>query len=74
MNKRRVILSLISRENVFDIDQFFHDSWPQLVEPRAGNFFTRRVNIKASFKDGVLTLEAAKIVEKEQERRRISVG
>ena len=30
-------------------------------------------DIKASFKDGVLTLEAPKIVEKVQERRRIEV-
>lgn len=139
-------MSLISRNNVFDVDRFFNDSWPQLVEPRAGTFFAPRVNIKeadahyeitaelpgvdkkdihvhvkdgiltleaetakeekeekkgkvirqerrygkfmrsfnlgadvqeedikASFKDGVLTLEAPKIVEKEQERRRISV-
>ena len=31
-------------------------------------------DIKASFKDGVLTLEAPKIVEKEKERRRIDVS
>ena len=140
-------MSLISRNNVFDIDRFFNDSWPQMVEPQAGTFFAPRVDIKeagdhyeitaelpgvdkqnihvhvkdgiltleaesskeekeeqkgkvirqerrygkfmrsfnlgtdvqeadikATFKDGVLKLEAPKIVEKVQERRRIEVG
>ena len=140
-------MSLISRNNVFDIDRFFHDSWPQLVEPQAGTFFAPRVDIreeddhyeitaelpgveksdihvhvkegvltleaestkedkeekqgkvirqerrygkfmrsfnlgadvqesdiKASFKDGVLKLQAPKVVEKVQERRRIEVS
>jgi HSP20 family protein len=139
-------MTLISRNNVFDIDRFFNDSWPQLMEPQAGTFFAPRVDIreagdhyeitaelpgvdkkdihvhvkdgvltleaqslkqateekqgkvirqerrygkymrsfnlgadvqesdiKASFKDGVLTLEAPKVVEKEPERRRIEV-
>lgn len=138
-------MSLLSRNNVFDIDRFFNDSWPQLVEPQAGTFFAPRVDIKeagdhyeitadlpgvdkkdiqvhvkdgvltleaqttreesetkgrvirqerrygkfmrsfnlgtdvqetdikATFKDGVLTLQAPKIVEKVQERRRIEV-
>jgi HSP20 family protein len=139
-------MTLISRNNTFDIDRFFNDSWPQLVEPQAGTFFAPRVDIKeagdhyeitaelpgvdkkdihvhvkdgiltleaettkeeqekkkgkvirqerrygkfmrsfnlgadvqeadikASFKDGVLTLEAPKIIEKVQERRRIAV-
>jgi HSP20 family protein len=140
-------MSLRSRNNVFDIDRFFNDSWPQMVEPQAGTFFAPRVDIKeagdhyeitaelpgvdkqnihvhvkdgiltleaesskeeteeqkgkvirqerrygkfmrsfnlgadvqeadikATFKDGVLKLEAPKIVEKVQERRRIEVG
>jgi len=139
-------MTLIPRNSLFDIDRFFNDSWPQLVESRPGTFFAPRVDIeevddyyeitaelpgvdkkdihvhvkdgiltleaetvqeekekkqgkvirqerrygkfmrsfnlgtdvqesdiKASFKDGVLTLEAPKIVEKVQERRRISV-
>ena len=31
------------------------------------------VNIKASFKDGILKLQAPKVVEKELERRRITI-
>ena len=34
----------------------------------------KEADIKATFKDGVLTLEAPKLVEKEPERRRIDVG
>ena len=139
-------MTLISRNNLFDIDRFFSGSRPQLVDPRSDGFFTPRVDIKetenhyeitaelpgvdksdihvhvrdgvllleaetvkeasekeqgkvirqerrygkfmrsfnlgadvqetdikASFKDGVLTLEAPKAVEKEPERRRIEV-
>ena len=139
-------MTLIPRNNLFDIDRFFNDSWPQLVESQAGTFFAPRVDIKeaedhyeitaelpgvdkkdihvhvkdgiltleaetsneqkekkegkvirqerrygkfmrsfnlgadvqesdvkASFKDGVLKLDAPKVVEKEQERRRIAV-
>ena len=139
-------MTLIPRNNLFDFDRFFNDSWPQLAEPNGGTFFAPRVDIKeqgdhyeitaelpgvdkkdihvhvrdgiltleaetvkedkeeskgkvirqerrygkfmrsfnlgedvqesdikASFKDGVLTLEAPKVVEKEKERRRIDV-
>ena len=139
-------MSLIPRNNLFDIDRFFNDSWPLASESRAGTFFAPRVDIKekddhyeitaelpgiardnihvhvkegiltleaetsqedkeekegriirqerrygkfmrsfnlgndveesdikASFKDGVLTLEAPKLVEKEVERRRIEI-
>jgi HSP20 family protein len=139
-------MSLVTRSNLFDIDRFFNDSWPQVPESRAGSFFAPRVDIKdavdhyeitaelpgvakedihihvkeglltleaetrqedkeeregkvirqerrygkfmrsfnlgadvqesdikASFKDGVLKLEAPKMVEKSAERRRISV-
>ncbi len=140
-------MSLIPRSNLFDIDRFFNDSWPQVAESQAGTFFAPRVDIqeredhyeitaelpgvdkndihvhvkdgiltleaeakqeseekekgkvirqerrygkfmrsfnlgadvheddiKASFKDGVLTLAAPKIVEKAVERRRIEVN
>ena len=139
-------MSLVPRNNLFDIDRFFNDSWPLASESRAGTFFAPRVDIKekddhyeitaelpgvsrddihvhvkegiltleaetsqedkeekegrvirqerrygkfmrsfnlgndveesdikASFKDGVLTLEAPKLVEKEVERRRIEI-
>jgi len=139
-------MSLVPRRNLFDIDRFFSDSWPQTPESRAGGFFAPRVDIKeaddhyeitaelpgvakedihlhvrdgtltleaettkedkeekdgkvirqerrygkymrsfnlgadikeedikAAFKDGVLTLSAPKLVEKEPERRRIEV-
>ena len=140
-------MNLIPRNNLFDIDRFFNDAWPQLAESQAGTFFAPRVDIKeekdhyeitaelpgvdkkdihvhvregiltleaetskeeqkkekgkvirqerrygkfmrsfnlgvdvqeadikASFKDGVLKLEAPKIVEKVQERRRIEIN
>lgn len=140
-------MSLVPRNNLFDIDRFFNDVWaPEREQSRAGTFFAPRVDItesdghyeitaelpgvskddihvhvrdgimtleaetnqedkeekdgkvirqerrygkfmrsfnlgsdvqeddiKASFKDGVLTLEAPKMVEKEPERRRIDV-
>ena len=139
-------MSLIPRSNLFDIDRFFNDSWPQLAESQTGTFFAPRVDImeadghyeitaelpgvdkkdihihvtdgiltleaettqedeekekgkvirqerrygkymrsfnlgadvqesdiKASFKDGVLTLEAPKALETAPERRRITV-
>jgi HSP20 family protein len=139
-------MSLIPRNNFFDLDRFFNDSWPQQGDSQAGTFFAPRVDIKeagdhyeitaelpgvdkkdiqvhvrdgiltleaestkeskeqkkgkvirqerrygkfmrsfnlgadvqeadikAEFKDGVLTLQAPKIVEKVQERRRIEV-
>jgi HSP20 family protein len=140
-------MNLIPRNNLFDIDRFFNDVWPQLGSSTAETFFAPRVDIKeagdhyeitaelpgvdkkdihvhvregvltleaettkeesekkgdkiirqerrygkfmrsfnlgadvsesdikASFKDGVLRLEAPKIVEKVQERRRIDVS
>jgi HSP20 family protein len=139
-------MSLIARNNLFDLDRFFNDAWPQSADTRAGTFFAPRVDIKeaadhyeitaelpgvdkkdiqvhvkegvltleaqstkedqekkdgkiirqerrygkfmrsfnlgvdvqesdikASFKDGVLTLQAPKIVEKVQESRRIEI-
>lgn len=140
-------MSLIPRSNLFDIDRFFNDAWPQPAGSDTSTFFAPRVDIreadghyeitaelpgvdkkdihvhvrdgvlsleaetsqesseeekgkvirqerrygkfmrsfnlgadvqesdiKASFKDGVLTLEAPKAVEKEPERRRIEVN
>ncbi|MEZ5569213.1 MAG: Hsp20/alpha crystallin family protein [Halioglobus sp.] len=140
-------MSLIPRSNLFDIDRFFNDSWPQVARSDTSTFFAPRVDIrdtnghyeitaelpgvaredihvhvrdgvltleaettqekkeeeegkiirqerrygkfmrsfnlgadvqesdiKATFKDGVLTLQAPKVVEKEPERRRIEVS
>ena len=39
-------MSLIPRSNLFDIDRFFNDSWPQSVESQTGTFFAPRVDIK----------------------------
>ena len=140
-------MSLVTRNNLFDVDRFFNDFWaPERAESQAATFFAPRVDIteadghyqitaelpgvskddihihvkdgimtleaessqedkeesegkvirrerrygkfmrsfnlgsdvheediKASFKDGVLTLEAPKLVEKAPERRRIEV-
>jgi len=72
-------MSLIPRSNLFDIDRFFNDAWPQVPASRADTFFAPRVDIKEQedhyeitaelpgvdkqdihvhVKDGVLTLEA----------------
>lgn len=140
-------MSLIPRSNLFDIDRFFNDAWPQTARSDTSTFFAPRVDIReaddhyeitaelpgvdkkdihvhvrdgilsleaessqerteeekgkvirqerrygkfmrsfnlgtdvkesdivANFKDGVLTLEAPKVVEKEPERRRIEVA
>ena len=140
-------MNLIPRNNLFDIDRFFNDTWPQAGESQANTFFAPRVDIKeegdhyeitaelpgvdkkdiqvhvrdgiltleaettkeeketkkgkiirqerrygkfmrsfnlgadvqekdikASFKDGVLKLDAPKIIEKVQERRRIEIN
>ncbi len=39
-------MSLIPRSNLFDIDRFFNDSWPQAAESQTGTFFAPRVDIK----------------------------
>ncbi|MCB1676621.1 MAG: Hsp20/alpha crystallin family protein [Halioglobus sp.] len=39
-------MSLIPRNNLFDIDRFFNDSWPQLGDSQSGTFFAPRVDIK----------------------------
>jgi len=82
-------MSLIPRSNLFDIDRFFGDSWPQQYESRGGSFFAPRVDIKEAnnhyeitaelpgvakedihvhVKDGVLTLEAETSKEDKEEK------
>jgi HSP20 family protein len=39
-------MSLIPRNNLFEFDRFFNDSWPQAVESQTGAFFAPRVDIK----------------------------
>ena len=39
-------MSLIPRSNLFDIDRFFNDSWPQVPESQTGTFFSPRVDIR----------------------------
>lgn len=82
-------MSLIPRSNLFDIDRFFGDAWPQQYESRGGSFFAPRVDIKEAnnhyeisaelpgvakedihihVKDGVLTLEAETSKEDKEEK------
>jgi HSP20 family protein len=82
-------MSLIPRNNLFDIDRFFNDSWPQAVESQTGTFFAPRVDIKevddhyeitaelpgvaredihVHVKDGILTLEAETSSEDKEEK------
>jgi HSP20 family protein len=81
-------MSLIPRNNLFDIDRFFNDSWPQAIESQTGTFFAPRVDIKeldghyeitaelpgvekkdihVHVKDGILTLEAETTQEDTEE-------
>jgi len=39
-------MSLIPRNNLFDIDRFFNDSWPQVGDSQTGTFFAPRVDIQ----------------------------
>jgi len=82
-------MSLIPRSNLYDIDRFFNDSWPQLAESQTGTFFAPRVDIKdvdehyeitaelpgvakedihVHVKDGILTLEAETTQEDKEEK------
>ena len=38
-------MTLIPRNNLFNFDRFFNDSWPQLVESGSSTFFAPRVDI-----------------------------
>jgi len=82
-------MSLIPRSNLFDIDRFFGDTWPQAYEAQANSFFSPRVDIKEAgnhyeitaelpgvakediqlhVRDGVLTLEAETNQEDKEEK------
>ena len=82
-------MSLIPRSNLFDIDRFFGESWPQAAEPQGSSFFAPRVDIKEAgssyeitaelpgvakedihihVKDGILTLEAETSKEDREEK------
>lgn len=83
-------MSLMPRNNLFDIDRFFNDSWPQLAQPQTGTFFAPRVDIAEAedhyeitaelpgvdkkdihvhVKDGILTLEA-ETTQEDQEKKK----
>ena len=38
-------MSLLARNNLFDIDRFFNDAWPQSTQSQTGTFFAPRVDI-----------------------------
>lgn len=82
-------MSLIPRSNLFDIDRFFNDSWPERAESQTGTFFAPRVDIKevndhyeitaelpgiaredihVHVKEGILTLEAETTQEDREEK------
>lgn len=83
-------MSLIPRSNLFDIDRFFNDSWPQFERSDTSTFFAPRVDIRDAddhyeitaelpgidkndihvhVRDGVLTLEAERSQEEKQEEK-----
>ena len=82
-------MSLMPRNNLFDIDRFFNDSWPQATDSQTGKFFSPRVDIRdvddhyeitaelpgvaredihVHVKDGILTLEAETRQEEKEEK------
>ena len=83
-------MSLIPRNNLFDLDRFFNDFWaPAQSESQAGTFFAPRVDIRereghyeitaelpgvakediqVHVRDGVLTLEAETRAEEKEEK------
>ena len=82
-------MSLMPRNNLFDIDRFFNDSWPQATDSHTGKFFSPRVDIRdvddhyeitaelpgvaredihVHVKDGILTLEAETRQEEKEEK------
>ncbi|MCB1700846.1 MAG: Hsp20/alpha crystallin family protein [Pseudomonadales bacterium] len=50
-------MSLIPRSNLFDIDRFFGDSWPQGYESQSNAFFAPRVDIKEADNHYEITAE-----------------
>lgn len=83
-------MTLLPRNNLFDIDRFFNDSWPQQGDAQAGTFFAPRVDIAEEgdhyeitaelpgvdkkdihihVKDGILTLEAESNKEEQEKRK-----
>lgn len=50
-------MSLIPRSNLFDVDRFFSDTWPQAYESAASSFFAPRVDIKEADKHYEITAE-----------------
>lgn len=83
-------MSLIPRSNLFDIDRFFNDAWPQLAGSDTSTFFSPRVDIEEAdghyeitaelpgvkkddiqvhVRDGILTLEAETTQEDKEEKK-----
>jgi HSP20 family protein len=82
-------MSLIPRNNLFDLDRVFNDSWLQSGDSKAATFFAPRVDIKEAnnhyeitaelpgvdkkdihvhVRDGVLTLEAETTKEEKEKK------
>jgi HSP20 family protein len=50
-------MSLVPRSNLFDIDRFFSDAWPQVAASQNSSFFAPRVDIKEADKHYEITAE-----------------
>ena len=50
-------MSLVPRSNLFDIDRFFSDTWPQVAASQTSAFFAPRVDIKEANNHYEITAE-----------------
>jgi HSP20 family protein len=58
-------MTLIPRSNLFDIDRFFNDSWPQVPDSGAGTFFAPRVDIREQGNHYEITAELPGVDKKD---------
>ena len=58
-------MTLIPRNNLFNFDRFFNDSWPQLVESGSSTFFAPRVDIKEQGNHYEITAELPGVDKKD---------